>query len=140
MHSVVGTPAICSQTFNWEMLGLPTMELQDLEDPFSMEELKRAVFSTAVDKAPGPDGFSGGFFKTSWNVVKEDLLRSMNKFYDLNDPSFGNLNVAHYFLLPKKDQPTEAAHFRPISLIHAFGKLVSKILASRLQPKLDGLI
>jgi hypothetical protein len=32
------------------------------------------------------------------------------------------------------------SHYRPISLIHAFGKLVSKILALRLQPHIDELI
>jgi hypothetical protein len=92
------------------------------------------------DKAPGPDGFSAGFFKTSWNVVKDDLLRALNKFYDLNDPSFNSLNTAFYVLLPKNETPSAMSHFRPISLIHAFAKLVSKILSTRLQPRMDELV
>jgi hypothetical protein len=105
-----------------------------------MEELKRAVLESPADKVPGPDGFSGGFFRASWDIIKDDLLSEINKFYDLNDPSFDSLNMAFFILLPKTDQPSQMSHYRPISMIHAFGKLVSKILALRLQPHLDELI
>jgi hypothetical protein len=93
-----------------------------------MQELKDMVFESPVDRAPGPYGFSGGFFKTSWNIIKEDLIRALNKFYDLNEPSFNSLNTAFFILLPKKEAPSQISHYRPISLIHAFAKLVSKIL------------
>jgi hypothetical protein len=74
------------------------------------------------------------------NVVKDDLLRALNKFYDLNDPSFNSLNTAFYVLIPKNEAPTQISHYRPISLIHVFAKLLSKILASRLQPRMDELV
>jgi hypothetical protein len=38
------------------------------------------------------------------------------------------------------DQPTHCGNYRSISLIHAFAKLISKIVASRLQPRLDELV
>jgi hypothetical protein len=46
----------------------------ELDAVFTMQELKDAIFESPVDRAPG------GFFKTSWNVIKEDLLRALNKF------------------------------------------------------------
>jgi hypothetical protein len=70
-----------------------------------MGELKNVVFDTPVDKVLGPDDFSGGFFRTSWNVIKIDLLQALDKFHDLNDPSFDCLNTTYYVLLPKKEDP-----------------------------------
>jgi hypothetical protein len=140
MSKIIGTDVPCTQRFDWSQLGLPVANLSELDAAFTLEELKAAVFYTPSDKAPGPDGFSAGFFKASWNVVKDDLLRALNKFYDINDLSFSSLNTAFYILLPKNDTPTMMSQFRPISLIHSFAKLVSKILAARLQPRMDELV
>ncbi|KAL2226592.1 UNVERIFIED_CONTAM: hypothetical protein Sindi_2017900 [Sesamum indicum] len=38
--------------------------------PFSPDDVKQAVFDIAEDNAPGPDGFSSGFFKAAWLVVR----------------------------------------------------------------------
>jgi hypothetical protein len=43
-------------------------------------------------------------------------------------------------LLRKKDHPLEIGDYWPISLIHSFGKLVTKCLAKRLAPMLDDLV
>lgn len=41
--------------------------------PFSMEEVKRAMFGIDENKAPGPDGFGSKFFKHSWNLVGHEV-------------------------------------------------------------------
>lgn len=38
-----------------------SIDLGDLEQPFSMEEIKHAVFKVAKDKATGPDGYPANF-------------------------------------------------------------------------------
>jgi hypothetical protein len=43
-------------------------------------------------------------------------------------------------MLPKKGGVEGAADYDPISLIHSFAKLVTKILANRLSARLDSLI
>lgn len=48
--------------------------------------------------------------------------------------------LAYIALLPKKENALRVSEFRPISLIHAFGKLFSKLLANRLAPKLQQLV
>ena len=53
---------------------------------------------------------------------------------------FRLLNTAFITLLPKKVDAVEVKDFRPISLIHSFAKLVTKILANRLAPMLPSLI
>jgi hypothetical protein len=141
MDDIIGINVPCSECFEWiHLTGLPTPDLSELDFPCTMEELKNAVFDTPADKAPGQDGFSGGFFRTSWNVIKVDFLQALHKFHDLNDPSFDCLNTTYYLLLPKKEDPLQITDYRPISLIHAFAKLVSKILAKRLQPRMDELV
>jgi hypothetical protein len=50
------------------------------------------------------------------------------------------LNSAYLTHIPKKDDAISAKDFRPISLIHSFAKLITKILANRLAPLLDSLV
>jgi hypothetical protein len=140
MNNIIGTNVPCLERFDWDRLNLPKPDLSDLDAPFSEEEVRKAIFDSAADKAPGPDGFSITFFRTAWAVIKQDMLNAVNKFFDLNEPSFHCLNSALFVLLPKNDQPTHATHYRPISLIHSFAKLMSKIMSNRLQPRLDELI
>ncbi|XP_062013994.1 uncharacterized protein LOC133730411 [Rosa rugosa] len=40
----------------------------------SLEEVKAAVFELGALKAPDPDGFSGSFYQTYWNIIKEDNI------------------------------------------------------------------
>jgi retron-type reverse transcriptase len=44
-----------------------------------------------------------------------------------------NINTSHIVLVPKKDNPTRVGDFRPISLLNSSVKLLTKILANRLQ-------
>ena len=53
---------------------------------------------------------------------------------------FRLLNAAFITLLPKKMDAVEVMDFRPISLIHSFAKLVTKLMANRLAPLLPSLI
>jgi len=43
-------------------------------------------------------------------------------------------------LLKKKDHPEEIKDFRPINLMHSFGKLITKCMANRLARTLDQLV
>jgi hypothetical protein len=50
------------------------------------------------------------------------------------------LNSAYITLLPKSPDALEIKDFRPISLIHSFAKIVSKLLANILAGKLPSLV
>lgn len=50
------------------------------------------------------------------------------------------LNSAYIALLPKRSEALRVGDYRLISLIHAFGKLFSKLLANILAPKLQQMI
>jgi hypothetical protein len=54
--------------------------------------------------------------------------------------SFYHLNEALITLLPKVDNPEGLGDYRPINLIHSFGKIIAKVLANRFVPTLPHLI
>jgi mannosylglycoprotein endo-beta-mannosidase len=53
---------------------------------------------------------------------------------------FDGLNSALITLIPKKDGAVDLKDFRPISLVHSFSKLLAKLMATRLAPRLSDLV
>ena len=71
-------------TINWQSLGYTQHDLSDIEVPFSHDEVKNTINSMTSDKAPGPDGFTGAFFKACWEIIKEDVMAAINILFTLN--------------------------------------------------------
>jgi hypothetical protein len=117
---------------------LPDQALLDRQ--FSEEEIRLAVAELSTEKAPGPDGFTGMFYKTCWDIIKQDLVAAFHCIHSQNTGPLLRLNGALLTLLPKKEIAEYPNEFRPISLIHSFAKLVSKALALRLSPYMDHLV
>ena len=92
------------------------------------------------DKAPGPDGFTGRFYKECWPVIKDDIMEALRVIQEGDGRKLHLLNSAFLILIPKKPDAVEVKDFRPISLVHSFAKLVTKILANRLAPRLNSLV
>jgi mannosylglycoprotein endo-beta-mannosidase len=53
---------------------------------------------------------------------------------------FDKLNKSLITLIPKRCDAVKVGDFRPISLVHSFGKLFSKLVANRLRTKLGDLV
>jgi hypothetical protein len=138
--SVLAKGATRPFDFNWGELQLEMPDLHCLGDPFSEEEVKFAIQHMPSDKAPGPDGFSGAFFKSCWEIIKVDLMRVIQLFGNLHAENLHWLNSANVVLLPKKEGAEQVADFRPISLIHGVAKIISKMLAIRLAPFMNDLV
>lgn len=49
--------------------------------PIQPNEIKDALFSIDDEKAPGPDGFSAGFFKACWHIIQEDFTAAILDFF-----------------------------------------------------------
>jgi hypothetical protein len=67
-------------------------------------------------------------------------MNAVQHFFTLNQKGLHLLNQAFIVLIPKKANPQRITDFSPISLIHSFSKMISKILANRLAPMLPSLI
>jgi hypothetical protein len=52
-------------------------DLHELVSDPSEYEIKVVVMATAPEKAPGPDGYIGAFFKRCWEIVKQDLVAAI---------------------------------------------------------------
>lgn len=52
-----------------------------LERQFDEEEIWCAVKGCGNNKAPGPDGFTIGFVKKSWETIKVDLIKAVTWFW-----------------------------------------------------------
>ncbi|XP_077249095.1 uncharacterized protein LOC143888525 [Tasmannia lanceolata] len=59
-------------------------DAQDLVRPFKAEEIKEVVFKCDGNRAPGPDGFNGAFFKHFWYLIGEEIV-SPNQFAFIKD-------------------------------------------------------
>jgi len=57
----------------------------------------------SFDKAPGPDGYTGGFFRSCWDIIKVDVVNAANAFHSLRTSSLALHNSANVVLIPKKD-------------------------------------
>jgi len=111
--------------------------------------LKKEVrpFFLAPGKAPGPNGFTSNFFQKFWLELKPTIMACVREFFQ-GRPILQASNHTWITLVPKKPTASELADFRPISCVNLIYKLLSKILASRmnevqicwsLQMKLFGL-
>ena len=126
--------------FNWEELNLESHDLHELDSPFTEEEVLEAINSMPSDKAPGPDGFTGLFFKKCWAIVKLNLMGVIQRFDSLHTTNLHWLNSANIVLLPKKDGAESIVDYRPISLIHGIAKIIAKVLSIRLGPHMSTLV
>ena len=136
----LGTTTIRPATFQWPYLGYQQHDLSSLEAPFKQEEIKNTIFSMPSDKAPGPDGFMGIFFKECWEIIKFDFIAAFNQLHNLNAQHLSLLNSANIILIPKNMDAKNVGDYRPISLIHSFAKIFAKLLANRLAPHLNELV
>lgn len=102
-------------------------------------EIQRAVFLIHSDKAPGPDGFSAGFYQTFWDVIGDDIVRDIREFFETSY-LHPRQNETHLRLIPKVTGAKKVSDYRPIALCNTHYKIIAKILSKRLQPLLHSLI
>ncbi|KAL2252819.1 UNVERIFIED_CONTAM: hypothetical protein Sindi_0076600 [Sesamum indicum] len=86
---------------------------------FTPDDVKQAVFDIADDKAPGPDGYSSGFFKAAWPVVGQEVTKAVLEFFSTGK-LLKQVNSTLLALIPKK--------------------IIAKLLVQRLSVVLDKII
>ncbi|WVZ84947.1 hypothetical protein U9M48_031914 [Paspalum notatum var. saurae] len=90
--------------------------------------------------SPGPDGFTGRFYKACWTIIKGDVMDAILAIQRGHVFKFKLLNTAFITLVPKTSDALQVKDYRPISLVHSFAKLVTKVMANRLAPVLPKLV
>ncbi|WCJ39165.1 DNAse I-like superfamily protein [Euphorbia peplus] len=94
-------------------------------------EICVSVSSMNGSSAPGPDGFTGVFYQTFWDIVGPDVCNMVRWFFHHGVISTG-LNSNLMVLLPKVEGAMNIEQYRPIVMSNFSFKIISKILADRL--------
>ena len=103
-----------------------TQEENDiLTADFLVKEVYEAISQMELNKAPGPDGFPAEFYKTFWEVIRNDLMALFVQLKQGNLSLF-KLNFGVITLLPKKQNVVQ---------INSTGRFVSLMSVSKSSQK-----
>ena len=100
--------------------------------PITAEEIRNACARIRGSKTPGTNRISSEVVKNCAPLVADQLAAQFNTMltYD-NFPTF--FAHANTILLYKKDDPTQINNYRPISLLSILYKILTRILAKRIE-------
>lgn len=105
-----------------------------MEQPISSSEIDQAIKTMAGNKAPGPDGIVGAFYKKFREKLSEILVRV---FADIHTRGLLPPSMRHSttVLVPKREKREVPVvdDFRPISLLSTEYKILARVLARRME-------
>jgi len=125
--------------FDLSQLIQQVQDLSTLEQPFTKEEIDGIVQQLPNNKSPGPDGFSNEFIKGCWPLIANDFYNLSSQFH-IGNLCLKSINSSYVTLIPKLDTPLTVSDYRPISLLNSSVKLLTKLLANRLQGSIRDLV
>ena len=128
---LLGTALPRSSTLDLSFFHRAGFDLSVLDTPITEEEVWDTIKTLPADRAPGPDGYTGRFYKSCWHLIKAEFMAAIITLRQ---------GDARKCLIPKKAEVLLPKDFRPISLINSFAKLVTKVMANRLAPFLNVLV
>ena len=137
---LIGTPLGRASTLDLSFFHREGIDLSVLDVPITEDEVWQTIQNLPADRGPGPDGYTGRFYKACWHIIKSDFMAAILTLQQGDARKLWLLNSAYLTLIPKKEEALMPTDFRPISLVHSFAKLVTKILANRLAPLLKDLV
>ncbi len=112
---------------------LNKLDIQEWEwKELTKEELEEAIKYTPNWKSPGPDGIYGFFIKKLINV-KEHLLTIIKKLLKGEEEIPSMMFKGRTSLIYKKGEEKEPKNYRPITCLPVLTKIITSIIAKRLQ-------
>lgn len=99
---VLGRSRVRQGSLNFHTLGIPSIDPSSINESFSEPEVWKVISDMPSEKVPGPDGFTGLFYKKAWSVIEHDVLQAFNALAALDCREFHHVNGAYMILLPKK--------------------------------------
>lgn len=124
-------------------VNLPTLsqtDLHSLNQPFTVQEIEKAIKNLPHNKSSGPNGYSSEYYQLFSHILTAFLHQVFEEAK--NNASFPQeMLTATIITLPKPGkEPNLPQNFRPISLLNVDVKLYAKLIAHRLMTMLPKLI
>ena len=111
-----------------------------IDEPFTKDEILKALKGMENNKSPGPDGLSKEFYVTFFDIMSDFLLDMYNNIF--KEGTLSDDQKLSYITLICKD--LEKSHllkmYRPISLLNVDVKIISKIITNRFMAVMHVLI
>jgi hypothetical protein len=119
---------------------LSLSQQESLEKPISLLEVLGAIGSASEQSSPGKDGIPYKFYKVFKKEVAPILVQLYNEVLGGKSFSSSALESVIILIFKKKGSVEELKNWRPISLLNCDLKLLTKILAKRLQEHISSII
>ena len=109
------------------------MVRRDLMKLVTVDELRDVIFSFKNGKAPGCDGLSFEFYKSTFEIIKHQLVDVINDIiFGMHIPR--KMNTGIIKLKHKRGDRRDGDNYRPLTLLNVDLKIITKIFAWRLKP------
>uniref|UniRef100_A0A803Q408 Reverse transcriptase domain-containing protein n=1 Tax=Cannabis sativa TaxID=3483 RepID=A0A803Q408_CANSA len=121
-QKLLGSKVVARRSVNTRIITqgpcVTNMHSQILLAPYSMEDVKKAVFNIPASKAPGPDGYNSSFYQDNWELIKNDIFEAVTSFLHIGK-LLKELNSTIITLVPKSKCPN-------VDLIRHYGRKNAK--------------
>ncbi len=126
-----------------DSLNIPQILIEEknkLDEDLTLQEIGEAIDSMKSGKAVGPDGLPIEIYKTFKEKLLTPFMEMIVEAYH-QDLLPASMRGALITLLPKPGKTnTKCENMRPISLLNSDTKILSKVMAKRLEGTLSSLI
>ncbi|GFR74429.1 retrovirus-related Pol polyprotein from type-1 retrotransposable element R2 [Elysia marginata] len=107
----------------------------------SLQEMGEALKQLNNNSAPGPDGLTAEFYKFFWRALSKPLLESFKKSIQLSELSLSQRRGIITLIHKGNNTPREDLNnWRPMTLTNVGYKILTKLLAIRLQKEIKNII
>ena len=105
-----------------------------------MKNVKKPYHHSVRTNRRGEDGFTAEFYIKFFDILGEDLVRSLNHAYEKGELSISQRRGV-MTLLPKDESSLlDLKNWRPITLLNVDYKIAAKAIATRMETTLPFLI
>ena len=124
-----------------EKFNLPKLNQEEIEimnNPITSTEIEAVIKKLPPNKSPGPDGFTGEFYQTFREELMPILLKLFQKISE--EGTLPNSFYEVTITLIQKPKTTLKRNYTALSLMSIDAKILSRILANRIQQHIKELI
>jgi len=114
-------------------------EKLSLEGPITFDELEKALKTCNMNSSSGWDGISNLLIKKFFPLMGKVLVKLAAECFETGILN-SSFKMGQIKLIPKKGNPSKIEDWRPITLLCCGYKLISGVIAARLESKLDKIV